>query len=95
MNVSANAAYQNATKPLAATSPAVYSKLNNLETNTSAALISLSATKSAALIREMEAEEDSLLAGYRVKILDGNALGSREHRLTESNPWIDRRAFAG
>lgn len=78
---SINAAYQNATAPLAATKPAVYGKLNNLEAETSAALVSLSATKSAALIREMGAEEASLLAGYRVKILDGNALGARDHRL--------------
>ncbi len=38
-------------------------------------------TQSAALIREMGAEEAPLLGGYRIKILDGNALGAREHRL--------------
>lgn len=47
---SINAAYQNATTPLAATKPAVYGKLNNLEADTSAALVGLSATKSVALI---------------------------------------------
>ena len=54
---SVNTAYQNAVQPLNASLAAVYAKLNNIETQTSAALVSLSAEKSAALIQEMGAEE--------------------------------------
>ena len=78
---SVNAAYKQADKPLDASIAAVYEKLNHLEISTSAALVELSAEKSSALIREMGAEETSLLPGYRVKMMDGNALGAREHRL--------------
>lgn len=81
---SVNTAYQNAARPLNASLSAVYEKLNHLEVQTSASLVSLSAEKSAALIREMKAEEPSLLTGYRVRILDGNALGAREHRLEKT-----------
>lgn len=78
---SVHTACQNATPALNVSKAAVYGKLNNLEPSTSAALVRLSAEKSASLIREMEAEEASLLPGYRVRILDGNALGARDHRL--------------
>nr|CAA6830684.1 MAG: Transposase IS4 family protein [uncultured Thiotrichaceae bacterium] len=78
---SVNTAYQNAVQPLNASLSAVYAKLNNIETQTSAALVSLSADKSAALIQEMGAEEAAIIPGYRIRILDGNALGARAHRL--------------
>ena len=78
---SVNTAYQNAVQPLNASLAAVYAKLNNIETQTSAALVSLSAEKSAALIQEMGAEEAAIIPGYRIRILDGNALGARDHRL--------------
>lgn len=78
---SVNTAYQNASEPLSASLAAVYAKLNNIEATTSAALVGLSADKSAALIREMGAEEAAIIPGYRLRILDGNALGARDHRL--------------
>lgn len=78
---SVNTAYQNASEPLSASLAAVYAKLNNMEATTSAALVGLSADKSAALIREMGAEEAAIIPGYRLRILDGNALGARDHRL--------------
>lgn len=78
---SVNTAYQNAVQPLNASKSAVYDKLNHLEAGTSAALVKLSADKSTSLIQEMGAEEAALLPGYRVRILDGNALGARDHRL--------------
>lgn len=78
---SVNAAYQSAVEPVGASLTSVYNKLNHLEPATSAALVQLSAEKSAALIKAMGAEETSLLPGYRVRVLDGNALGARDHRL--------------
>lgn len=81
---SVNTAYQNAAQPLNTSLSVVYAKLNHLEPHTSASLVGLSTEKSAALIREMNAEEPSLLPGYRIRILDGNALGARDHRLEKT-----------
>jgi hypothetical protein len=81
---SINTAYQNATEPLGVSLTSVYNKLNGIEPHTSAALVRFSAQQAEALIREVGGTEPALLPGLRVKVLDGNALGKREHRLTET-----------
>lgn len=78
---SVHAAYQGARKAIPASIKAVYDKLNGLEPAVSAALVGYSAEQATAVIDTLEGARTPLLAGYRVKILDGNALGAREHRL--------------
>jgi hypothetical protein len=60
----------------------VYNKRNGLETRTSAELVRYSAREFVPLIAYMGGERAPWLAGYRVKIVDGNCLEASEHRLT-------------
>jgi hypothetical protein len=68
--------------PVSATS--VYNKLGALEAGTSAALVGWSATQAVELIQALQAAKPALLPGLVVKVLDGNVLDGREHRLKES-----------
>lgn len=81
---SVHAAYQAAPEPIAVSVKSVYNKLNGLEPTTSAALVRYSAEQATALIEEVGGARPGWLAGYRLKILDGNWLGGREHRLQET-----------
>ena len=81
---SIHAAYQAAQEPIAVSVKSVYNKLNGLEPGTSAALVRYSAEQAGELIVEVGGTRPGLLAGYRVKILDGNWLAGREHRLAET-----------
>ncbi len=81
---SIHAAYQAAPVPIAVSVKSVYNKLNGLEPGTSAALVRYSAEQATTLIAAVGGARPGLLAGYRVKILDGNALAGREHRLAET-----------
>lgn len=74
-------AYQAAEPELAVSVQSVYNKLNGLEPGISAALVRYAAREAKELIQELGAERAELLAGYRVKILDGNCLAASEHRL--------------
>jgi hypothetical protein len=78
---SIHAAYQGAREVIPVTLRAVYDKLNGLEPEISAALVGYSAEQAGREIASLEATRTPLLRDYRVKILDGNALGGREHRL--------------
>jgi IS4 transposase len=81
---SIHAAYQAAPEAIAVSVKSVYNKLNGLELGTSAALVRYSGEQATALITEVGGARPELLAGYRVKILDGNWLAAREHRLAET-----------
>ena len=81
---SVHAAYQAAREPIAVSIKSVYNKLNGLEPGTSAALVRYSAEQATALIEEVGGARPGLLPGYRVKVLDGNWLEGREHRLQET-----------
>jgi len=59
----------------------VYNKLNGLETPTSSELVRDSAREFAPLIVSMGGERAPWLAGYRIKIVDGNGLEASEHRI--------------
>jgi len=61
----------------------VYSKLNGLETHTSAELVRYSAREFTPLIEHMGGERTRWLEGYRVKIVDGNCLEASEHHIQE------------
>ena len=62
-------------------SSAVYDKLNRLEPDVSQALVRDTASKLEVIINTVGISVPSLLPNYKVKILDGNALGATEHRL--------------
>ncbi|MCK7580612.1 MAG: hypothetical protein MZV65_36520 [Chromatiales bacterium] len=81
---SIHAAYQAAPVPIAVSVKSVYNQLNGLEPGISAALVRYSAEQATALIAAAAGARPGLLVGYRVKILDGNALAGREHRLAET-----------
>lgn len=75
-------AYQ-ASEDIAASVVAVYGKLARLEGQTAAELVRYSAGETRALMQELGVQRLSLVEGYRVKILDGNALRASERRLKE------------
>jgi Transposase DDE domain len=62
---------------------AVYDKLQRTESGISAALVAHTARKLAPVIERLRGGLPPLLAGYRVRILDGNHLAGTEHRLKE------------
>lgn len=62
----------------------LYNKLNALEPQTSAALVAYSGAQGAELIDELQARHDSLLPGLKIKVLDGNCLDARQHRIKET-----------
>jgi hypothetical protein len=81
---SIQAAYQAAQEPIAVSVQSVYNQLNGLEPGTSAALVRYSAEQAGELIAAGGGTRPGLLAGYRVKMLEGNWLAGREHRLAET-----------
>jgi Transposase DDE domain len=80
---SVRAAYQAHQDDITTSLVSVYNKLNNLETHTAAELVRYSAREFTPLIEHMGGERASWLAGYRVKIVDGNCLEASEHRIKE------------
>lgn len=77
------AAYRNKVADITVSDQAVYDKLDHLELGVSAALVRDSALRLAPVIDELNARADSWVAGYRVKILDGNAPAATQRRLVE------------
>jgi hypothetical protein len=78
---SVRAAYRAQEEEVGTSIVSVYNKLNGLETHTSAGLVRYSAREFGPLIEHLEGERRPWLAGYRVKIIDGNCIESTEHRL--------------
>jgi len=60
---------------------AVYDKLKNLELTTAQGLVRHSAGEAETIITHIAGMNPPLLAGYRVKFLDGNCLEATDHRL--------------
>jgi hypothetical protein len=75
--------YQNHGEELSATRQAMYDKLKNTEPQVSAALTHYAATELLNCVRPMPGAAKALLAGCRVRVLDGNHLTGTEHRLKE------------
>ena len=75
------AAYKAKAEELNVTRGALYQKLNGVETEVSAALLRETSRELEQLIQQMGGQQTPLLAGYQVRILDGNALAATEHRL--------------
>ena len=80
---SVRAAYQAQQDDVGTSLVSVYSKLNGLETHTSAELVRYSAREFAPLIAHMGGERTPWLKSYRVKIVDGNCLEASEHHIKE------------
>ena len=78
---SVSAAYKTLKKDLGVSGPALYGKLNGMELGVSQALVRYSASHLEALIDELKVNQTQLLAGYEIKIADGNHLSGTEHRL--------------
>ena len=83
---SVHAAYQASAPELSVSITSVYNKLNGIEPPTSEALVHYSADSLAPIIDHMESARPALLAGYRLKVVDGNCLASTQHRLKELRP---------
>jgi hypothetical protein len=81
---SLHAAYRAEKESIPVSVSSVYNKLNGLSIEVSAGLVAYGAEQASALIEEMDGARESLLPGFRVKVLDGNCLGAREHRLKET-----------
>ena len=81
---SIHAAYQAAAEPIAVSVKSVYNTLNGLEPNASAELVRYSAEQATEPIEEVGGARPEWLPGHRVKVLDGNGLEGREHRLQET-----------
>jgi hypothetical protein len=78
---SVNAAYKAKAETMNVNRAALYQKLNGVELGVSAALVRETAAQLRELIEQMGGQSVPLLAGYSVRILDGNALAASEHRL--------------
>src|SRR5215218_8524485 len=61
----------------------VYEKLQGIELPVMRAMVRDNAGRSQGIIEELGGQVPALLPGYRVKILDGNALAGTDHRLKE------------
>lgn len=79
---SVNAAYKAKAETMNVQRAALYQKLNGIEVNVSAAMVRETAAELGQMIGEMGGAHPPLLPGYRVRILDGNALSATEHRLS-------------
>lgn len=80
---SVNAAHQALAEEIGVSVTSVYNKINGIEVNTSTELVREVAGQMEATIRHLNATIPNLLPGYRVKIIDGNAIAASEHRLKE------------
>lgn len=78
---SVNAAYQAQKAHIGVSLTSVYNKLNGLEPEVPAALVRETAQEFGRLITELDGACCPLLAGYRVRMVDGNCLAGTQHRL--------------
>lgn len=80
---SVHAAYQSRIEEAEVSITALYNKLNRVEPNVSAELVRDSFRQAEPLVRLLPASGPSWLAGFHVKVLDGNHLAATEHRVEE------------
>lgn len=80
---SVHAAYQSRIGEIGVSTTALYNKLDRVETAVSAELVRDSFREAEPLIRAMRASQPRWLAGYNVKVLDGNHLSATQHRIEE------------
>ena len=80
---SPRAVYTEHTDRFPVTLKCVYEKLQGVELPVMRELVRDNARRLAAVVEELDGRAPELLAGYRVKILDGNALAGTDHRIKE------------
>jgi len=80
---SLHAAHQALAEKISVSVTSVYNKINGIEPSTCGELVREIAGQMEATIRHLNATMPDLLPGYRVKIIDGNAIAASEHRLKE------------
>ncbi len=78
---SVHAAFKAVKGTLPVTLTALYDKLNHLEPGVTSAFVTHTAGRLESVIRSMGGELPPLLAGYRVRIIDGSHLASTQRRL--------------
>ena len=83
VNPSVHAALKDRGETLPVSVRAFYQKLNGVEPNVSAVLVRDSAVQLTPVIRK-QGLRTPLLAGYNIRILDGNHFAATEHRLLET-----------
>jgi len=81
---SVGAWYKKHTEELSVTRQAVYDKLKHVELPTSAGLVRYSYAELMPAAKAMGIRPQPLLAGYRVRALDGNHLSGTDHRILET-----------
>lgn len=80
---SINAAYQKKIQEIGVSIKSVYNKLNGVEPQVSQALVEQTAADLSLLVTEMGATQPGPLAGYDVRIVDGNHIGATDRRIKE------------
>lgn len=78
---SVSAAYKALENVVGVSRVALYDKLNGLEPGISRAIVLYSSRELAPLVKALGGGCDPMLAGYEIRIADGNHLGATEHRL--------------
>lgn len=81
MYPSVGAAYQAYKKVVGVSKVALYAKINGLEPKISQALVRYSSEQVSEIKTEFKQGNKNILAGYEVRIVDGNHIGGTEHRL--------------
>jgi IS4 transposase len=80
---SVHAAYQASKEDISVSVKSLYNKLNGIEINTSAELVRYAAGAVSPVIEGLKGTRRSPLAGYPVRLLDGNCIEASEHRIEE------------
>jgi hypothetical protein len=78
---SIHAAYQDHKEEIETSITSVYDKLNGIDTQTSRALVRDTAAQLGEAVHGLNGACTPWLAGYRVKVLDGNCIEATHHRL--------------
>jgi hypothetical protein len=81
MYPSVNAAYKGFEKMVGVSKVSLYAKINGMEPKLSQALVRYSSEQLSAVQAEFPAANVPILAGYEVRIIDGNHIAGTEHRL--------------
>jgi IS4 transposase len=82
ISATVHAAYVQQRERMVVSLRALYDKLSHVEPATSRALVQHTAQRVSELVDRSKGRRKPLVAGYRVRILDGNHLGKTEHRLS-------------
>jgi hypothetical protein len=80
---SVHAAYQAVSEEISVSVTSVYNKINGIEPSICGEIVRAIAGIMEATIWHLNATIPDLLPGYRIKIIDGNAIAASDHRLKE------------